>query len=111
MAASLIEPIRTAGGGAICLFCSHHGAAPIDRSAMAYGASKAALDNAITRLAHEAAVENTPEVSVRVSASAPAGFSRRRNLRHSPALSKKHHAPSSFPWRCVRTIWSRQSFR
>lgn len=66
MGASFIEPVRNAGGGSICLFSSHHGFHLIDREMMAYGGSKAALDNAIVRLAHEAAEDNTPDNSVRV---------------------------------------------
>lgn len=67
MAASVIAPMRQAGGGCICLFSSHHGSGHlVDRDLMAYGASKAALENAVVRLAHEAAELNTPENIVRV---------------------------------------------
>lgn len=67
MATGMIEPVRKAGGGCICLFSSHHGGGHlVDRELMAYGASKAALENAVIRLAHEAAHDNTPQHPVRV---------------------------------------------
>ncbi len=66
LATDLIEPIRKAGGGSICLFTSHHGNDLFDTHLMGYGAAKAALNNGIMRLAKFAAVNNTKENSVRV---------------------------------------------
>lgn len=66
LARDFIPQMRRAGGGAICLFSSHHGSDLIDTDMMGYGAAKAALDNGIRRLARYAAEKNTPENSVRV---------------------------------------------
>jgi NAD(P)-dependent dehydrogenase (short-subunit alcohol dehydrogenase family) len=66
LARDLIMPIRKGGGGAICLFSSHHGSDICDVDMMGYGAAKAALDNGIRRLAKFAGSGNDGKNNVRV---------------------------------------------
>lgn len=66
LARDLITPIRKGGGGAICLFSSHHGSDLCHADMMGYGAAKAALDNGIRRLAKFAGSGNDGKNNVRV---------------------------------------------
>jgi NAD(P)-dependent dehydrogenase (short-subunit alcohol dehydrogenase family) len=66
LARDFVNHIRSAGGGAICIFSSHHGSDLCDTHLMGYGAAKAALDNGIRRLAKFAGAENTAANCVRV---------------------------------------------
>lgn len=66
LASDLVDSIRQAGGGSICLFTSHHGDDLFDTNMMGYGAAKAALNNGIMRLAKFAAERNSKDNMIRV---------------------------------------------